>query len=117
MPNADVVGGLFDLATGAMSLFIAVGCVILAKVILKEREPPLLWMQRIALYIVAAAAFANGFTFWPDYLLLGGHRPTGIVFVGSVAALIAVMILRGNMVNGARMRPRSSGASRQESPF
>jgi hypothetical protein len=102
--DGPVLGSLIDLGTAFFCFAISIGCVWLAKVILRERVP---WLeyQRAALYFVAGASFANGFTYWPDYLLIAGHRPTAIIMHFSFAVLVWVMVRRGNMVNGSRMHP------------
>lgn len=105
--NGPVIASILDLGSSALCAAISLGCIILAQVILKERTP-MLDMQRASLYFVAGAAFANAFTYWPDYLLIAGHRPTGFILNMAFVVLVWVMVARGNMVNGSRLRQEGS---------
>ena len=99
-----LIGSILDLSSSGLCFAIAIGCVYLAQVILKEHAPMLDW-QRGALYFVAGASFMNAFTYWPEWALIAGHRPTGLLLNLAFCVLVVVMMIRGNVVNGSRMRP------------
>jgi len=94
---SDIIANWIDIVTAVACFVSAMVCIILMQVILREKSPLVHW-QRFALGVLAAALFANASTWWPDYLLINGHRPTGILVDFAITFLLFVMMIRGRMV-------------------
>jgi hypothetical protein len=89
----DVVMGHIDGIVGIVSILGALACVYLAKVTGKEHDP-FVWLQQISLGILAIGLFANGLYVFPEWALINGHRPTGIIVECAVAFNMIVMAAR-----------------------
>jgi hypothetical protein len=79
---------------GASSSFIAAFlCVGLAQSITRE-QLPLVDAQRASLIFLAIGLFANGVTYYPDWQLSDGRRPTGVFVDVMLMMNLIVMIFR-----------------------
>src|SRR5262249_62309296 len=94
-PGNPVVGSILDLGSSGLCFGIAVGCVYLAQVILREHAPLLDW-QRGALYFVAGASFSNAFTYLPGWGLVAGRPPTGVLLYLAFFVFWGGMGVRGD---------------------
>lgn len=111
----EVVVNQIDVIVAVMSIAGALSCAYLAKVTAKENDP-LVWLQQISLVTLAIALFANGLYVFPDWALINGHRPTGVLVEGTVAFTMAVMAARSYIRfygkngtrNGVRPQPPQS---------
>ena len=79
------------------SLLGALVCAYLMQVILKERTP-MVQLQRASLAILGIALVANGSFFYPSWMMIEGHRPTGALVDMALLFNLVVMGIRGHLV-------------------
>lgn len=81
----------------AASFFGAMICAYLMQVILREKTP-LVWLQKLSLGVLAVALFANSSFYYPTWMLIDGHRPTGAIVDIALFLNLLVMAIRGYMM-------------------
>lgn len=84
-----------DIITAIASITGALACVYLQQLVKDEEDIPGQWLQRVALSLLAIALLANGLYVYPEWALINGHRPTGILTEIAVAVNMAIMAGRG----------------------
>ena len=83
-----------DFITALASLVGAFSCVYLQQTIVKETAPGV-FLQRASLSLLAIALLANGLFVFPEWALINGHRPTGILVEITTAVNMIIMAGRG----------------------
>lgn len=83
-----------DFITALASLLGAFACVYLQQMIVRETAPGV-FLQRASLSLLAIALLANGLFVFPEWALINGHRPTGILVEVTTAINMIIMAGRG----------------------
>lgn len=86
-----------DLINGFVCLIGALACVALMQIILKERSP-MVQLQRAAIGFLGFSLFLNATTWYPEWALVNGHRPTGTIINVAITLFLLVMVVRGRIV-------------------
>lgn len=81
---------------GNTFLCVLIGVVSIFEMQLVEQEtrPGVLW-QKIALALLCLSAVGNALLYFPEYELIVGHRPSGVVMNAMVFLNVLVMAVRG----------------------
>jgi hypothetical protein len=105
------VATVLDLGGALVNFITALGCLTLAGAILKEKDIPYISLQRISLYLLSGTAFNNAFTYWPEWALIAGHRPPALLEYTALATLVCIMVFRGALINGHRLKRKTAGTA------
>jgi len=91
------VAEALDVGTSVFCFIGSLACAYLMQVILRE-QAPLVNLQRLSLMFLAIALMANATYYFPDWAMIAGHRPTGILVNIAVTVNLIVMSIRGRMI-------------------
>lgn len=92
----EVVIDHVDFITAICSILGAIACVYLQQIIVKEHAPGV-FLQRMSLSALAIALLANGLFVFPEWALINGHRPTGILVEATTAINMIIMAGRAHL--------------------
>lgn len=95
--SVDVFSINIDFITSLASFIGALCCVYLSVIILRERAP-YVTAQRWSLGFLAVALLANSITFYPEWAMIQGHRPTGAIVDVLLMVALIIMAARGHII-------------------
>jgi len=108
---AQKISNEVDVFASVVCLVSACLAVYLAQLNTEEKIPGGIY-QKLALGTLAVMLFANSISDYPQWKLIGGHRPTGLWVNTSLLAVLLVMTVRARM---ARDQEHRDQAARHES--